>query len=241
MLRTAFALIAILATARAETLEQALVDTLRPYTGESVTAGAVDRSTLTNKLMCGYQGWFNCEGDGANRGWIHWTKKRGLPTAENIKVDLWPDLTGYGPDERFDTGLHHADGRTAQVFSSWKSATVLRHFEWMRDYGIDGAFIQRFPGGARSPDFQRQNNTVLAHCREGANLSGRAYALMYDLTGLGAGRIGDVIEDFRALRTRMKIGADPAYLRHHGKPLVAIWGIGFNDKRAYTLDDCRRL
>lgn len=241
MLRILLALLVSAAPLFAETLEQALADTLHPYTGETATAGAVDRSTLTRKLMCGYQGWFNCEGDGANRGWVHWTKKRGAPTAENIKVDLWPDLSEYGPEERFDTGLHHADGRAAQVFSSYKSATVLRHFQWMRDYGIDGAFIQRFPGGARSPDFQRQNNTVLAHCREGANRSGRAYALMYDLTGLGAGKIGDVIEDFRALRTRMKIGADASYLRHRGKPLVAIWGVGFNDKRAYTLDDCRRL
>jgi hypothetical protein len=39
----------------------------------------------------------------------------------------------------------------------------------------------------------------------------------------------------------MKIGADPAYLRHRGKPLVAVWGIGFSDKRAYTIAECRRL
>src|SRR3954470_5534162 len=123
MLRTALALILTFAAAQADTLEQALADTLHPYTGESPPSGAVDRSTLTGKLICGYQGWFNCEGDGANRGWIHWTKKRGLPTADNIKVDLWPDLTEYGRDERFDTGLHHADGRTAQVFSSFKNAT----------------------------------------------------------------------------------------------------------------------
>jgi hypothetical protein len=39
----------------------------------------------------------------------------------------------------------------------------------------------------------------------------------------------------------MKLGEDPAYLHHRGKPLVAVWGIGFNDKRAYTLAECRRL
>jgi hypothetical protein len=111
----------------------------------------------------------------------------------------------------------------------------------MRDYGIDGAFVQRFGAGARSPGFQLQNNTVLAHCREGANRFGRTYALMYDLSGLGAGKIDDVIQDWRQLRTRMKLCDDPAYLHHHGKPVVAVWGVGFNDKRAYTLEDCRRF
>jgi len=191
--------------------------------------------------MCGYQGWFNCEGDGADRGWVHWVKGRGLPSPENVKVDLWPDLSEYGPDERFDTAFHHADGSTAQVFSSFKEATVLRHFKWMHDYGIDGAFVQRFAGGVRSPDFQRQNNTVLAHCRAGANRNGRTFALMYDLSGMAAGRMDDVLDDWHQLRTRMKLGDDPAYLHHRGHPVVAVWGIGFNDKRAYTVEECRQL
>ena len=219
--------------------EDVLAATLAPYAGESVHG--VDTSTLTGKVMCGYQGWFNCEGDGANRGWVHWVKGRGIPSPANIKVDLWPDVSELGPDERFDTAFHHADGTTAQVFSSFKQATVLRHFQWMREYGIDGAFVQRFAAGIRSPDFLNQNNTVLAHCREGANRNGRAYALMYDLSGLAAGRIDDVIDDWRQLRARMKLGEDPAYLHHRGKPVVAVWGIGFNDKRAYTLAECRRL
>ena len=40
---------------------------------------------------------------------------------------------------------------------------------------------------------------VLASCREGANRHGRAYAVMYDLSGLPAGHIDDVINDWRAL------------------------------------------
>lgn len=220
-------------------LEDVLAATLHPYEGASVHG--VDTSTLTGKVMCGYQGWFNCEGDGAQRGWVHWVKGPGKPSAQNIKVDLWPDITELGPTERFDTDLHYADGRAAQVFSSFQRETVLRHFQWMRDYAIDGAFVQRFASGTKSPDFLRHGNTVLAHCREAANRFGRAYALMYDLSGLGADRIDQVIEDWRAFRTRMKLCADPAYLHHHGKPLVAVWGIGFNDHRAYTLAECRRL
>jgi hypothetical protein len=84
-------------------------------------------------------------------------------------------------------------------------------------------------------------NTVLANCREGANLRGRTYAVMYDLSGLPAGRITDVMNDWRALRNEMLITDDPAYLNHRGKPVVAVWGIGFDDGRQYTLAECRQL
>ena len=80
-----------------------------------------------------------------------------------------------------------------------------------------------------------------AGCREGANRHGRAYAVMYDLSGLGAGRMREVMDDWTALRTQMGIADDPAYLRHRGKPLVAVWGIGFNDGRKYTVAECREL
>jgi hypothetical protein len=85
------------------------------------------------------------------------------------------------------------------------------------------------------------DNTVLANCREGANLHGRAYAVMYDLSGLQAGHIEEVMNDWRELRKQMTITADPAYLHHRGKPVVAVWGIGFDDHRQYTLEECRRL
>lgn len=230
---------AVLASRAEPVVERAQNEALAPYTGPSQSG--VDSRTLAGKVMCGYQGWFNCEGDGADRGWVHWVKGKGAPAPQNVKVDLWPDVSELAANERFDTALRHSDGRTAQVFSSFKRPTVLRHFRWMRDYGIDGAFVQRFAVGVRDPRTLRHNNTVLAHCREGANLHGRAYALMYDLSGLAAGRIGQVMDDWRALRSQAKLGSDPAYLHHRGKPLIAIWGIGFNDKREYTLNECRRL
>ena len=220
-------------------LEAVRAETLKPYAGRSVPA--VDPTTLSGKVMCGYQGWFNAEGDGADRGWTHWTKRRGPFADGNAKIDLWPDVSELGAEERFATGFKHADGRVAEAFSSFQQPTVLRHFQWMREYGVDGAFVQRFAGGLRDPGGQRHNNAVLAHCRAGANLNGRAYAVMYDLIGLGAGRIGEVMDDWRALRMRMRIADDPAYLRHRGKPVVAVWGVGFSDKRAYTLAECRKL
>ncbi len=215
-------------------------DPLQPYGGMSVRG--VDVSTLTGKVMAGYQGWFNCEGDGAKLGWNHWSRDRKrAPGPETIRVDVWPDVSEFPPKELYETEFKWADGSPARLFSSYNKATVMRHFEWMRDYGIDGVFVQRFATGLKDPAMAHQRNTVLANAREAANLNGRAYALMYDLSGLPGGGVATAIDDWKMLRTRMRMGSDPAYLQHRGKPLVAVWGIGFNDGRAYSLAECRTL
>lgn len=201
----------------------------------------IDTSTLTGKVMCGYQGWFNVEGDGAERGWVHWTKRRGALGPGNAKIDLWPDVSELGPDERFATGFTNANGTAFEVFSSHKRPTVLRHFEWMRDYGIDGAFVQRFITDLRDQRALRHNNTVLESCRLGAEKAGRAFVVMYDLSGLGSNRISEVIADWKSLRSGLRITESSSYLKHRGKPLVAVWGVGFSDNRRYTTAECREL
>ncbi len=212
---------------------------LAPYTGPIVRG--VDTSTLTGKVMAGYQGWFNCEGDGAGLGWVHWSRsKKKVMGPDTVRVDLWPDVSEYAPEELFNTDFKLADGSPAKVFSSHNNATVLRHFEWMRIYSIDGAFVQRFAHGLKSELGRHHKDVVLANCREGANRSGRAYAVMYDLSGLEAGEVSCVIDDWKMLREKMRMGHDPAYLQHRGKPLVAVWGVGFKDN-SYTLAECHAL
>ena len=184
------------------TREQVQATTLRPYDGPVVKG--VDTSTLTNKVMVGYQGWFNTPDDGAERGWTHWSKKGSVLSPGSARIDLWPDVSELTPEERFTTGFTHANGKSAEVFSSYKAATVHRHFQWMKDYGIDGAFVQRFISALGNPKTLRHTNTVLASAREGANRTGRTYAVMYDLSGLGANRIEKVMEDWKALRTQME-------------------------------------
>ena len=67
------------------------------------------------------------------------------------------DVSELKPDEKFPTPFRHADGRVAEVFTSTNRNTVLRHFQWMKDYGIDGVFVQRFGvetvGGSRFMTF----------------------------------------------------------------------------------------
>lgn len=193
---------------------------------------------LTGKLMCGYQGWFAAEGDGREIGWQHY----GFRQSGGCTIDLWPDVRELGKDELFDSPLKFADGKSAPVFSSANEKTVQRHFEWMRDHGIDGVFLQRFGTTLKSDKQRAFNDRVLENVRAAAAKAGRAWALMYDLSGLRAGDIEKVVmQDWKRLRNEKHIIDDAGYLHQGGRPVVAVWGIGFNDKRDYTLDECAVL
>lgn len=210
---------------------------MKPFEGETVAG--VDPSTLAGKVMCGYQGWFHCDGDGAGLGWIHYG--RGEPKPGACTIDFWPDMSEMDEDEKFSTGFKHADGSTAHLFSSHHPKTVDRHFKWMEQYGIDGVFVQRFATSTRKPTRTMARNQVLDNCRTAANAHGRTWAVMYDLSGLKRSEIDSiVVEDWKRLVDHMKIRRDPMYLHHGGKPVVAVWGMGFKG-RDYTLVECEAL
>jgi hypothetical protein len=65
-----------------------------------VALAGVDDSTLTGKLIMGYQGWFACPGDGHPRaGWVHWFA-RNSASAGTTTVDMLPDVGDLDKDER---------------------------------------------------------------------------------------------------------------------------------------------
>jgi hypothetical protein len=206
---------------------------MKPYHGPSATgAGVVDRSTLTGKVMAGYQGWFNAPGDGSGKGWARYQRKDDAtfePGACNI--DFWPDVSEMDPDELFRTPFVHADGSPAYVTSSRHPKTVDRYFRWMREAGIDGVFQQRFAElTPRIKEFADMNHK-LGLVRASANRNGRAWALMYDFShGAPTNAMPFEVfrEDWTRLVDRMKIGKDPndkAYLHHRGKPVISLWGL----------------
>ncbi len=193
----------------------------------------VETTTLRGKIMCGYQGWFRCPGDAANMGWIHWSHTAQRISPQTLCFEMWPDVSEYGPGERFAVpGFTNSSGKTPQLFSSDNADTVQRHFEWMRDYGIDGAWMQHFlvdlPGGLQ-PQRYESRLRVLGHARAAAHQTGRVWALSYDIAGMPTDRIYDVlVSDWKKMVDEKWI-ADSRYLRHNNKPVVQIWGFYWNN------------
>ena len=222
-----------------------------------VVSDVVDATTLDGKVMCGYQGWFTCRGDGANLGWVHWAKDRlETPRPGNVTVDLWPDLREFESSNRYPSGFSNADGSPAMLYSSFDREAVDHHFRWMNQYGIDGVFLQRFANGLNSKELVRQKDAVLSHVRAGADRYGRTYAIMYDLSGYRPGTkatdsngdtdtqhtIDDSVRrDWLRIESENDLGHDPRYLHHRGRPVVGIWGVGFSDGRPYSMEYCAGL
>lgn len=213
-----------------------------PGPGEAVydTTGLLYQS-YTGLVMAGYQGWFAAEGDDSNRGWYHYQGHGGFYPG-NTNVDFWPDVRDYATT--YASPFQFADSSTARLFSPYDESSVDLHFKWMKEYGIDGVHMQRFVGEIRNPSGKRHFNKVLANALKAAKKYGRAISVMYDLSGCTSADIGYLLEDWNALQTVFRLSdnkENPTYLYHNGKPLVTLWGVGFNDNRKYTIADVDKL
>lgn len=202
--------------------------TMKPYEGIN-SDEQVNTSTVHGKVMCGYQGWFRAPGDGSGQGWVHWGRGKEF-NPEMCTIDYWPDTRELSEEEKYPTDFKHEDGNTAYVYSAVDKKPVMRHFQWMKEAGIHGVFLQRFINGTEPPIKLYGYTKVLENVREGANTHGRSWALMYDMSGAkNAERATKLFKtDWKRNIDNMKLGKDPndkAYQHHNGKPLVAIWGL----------------
>ena len=185
-------------------------------------------------VMAGYQGWFRAEGDGNGVGFGHYGSGN-LFDEDHCTIDIWPDISEY--EKTYETPFVKADGTPARVFSSTDPSTTDLHFRWMRDYGLDGVFMQRFFNAAKASAAGKPTaaDKILSQALEAASKYDRAIAVMYDLSGL-RGRGEDctaIMEDWKHLVDSLKVTNQPGrktYLHHNGKPVVAVWGVGFPDR-----------
>lgn len=191
-------------------------------------ADVVNASTIRGKTLCGYQGWFRCPGDRANLGWIHWSGDSKRIAKDTLTFEMWPDMSEYGPDEQYPApGFTLPNGKQATLFSSDNARTVLRHFEWMAQYGIHGVWLQHFvvdlPGGPNEARYASRMS-VLENVRKAAEQTGRAWALAYDMAGMPSDKIFDTMT--REWKTLVDSGItkDRQYLHEGGLPVLMVWG-----------------
>ncbi|MFD2874242.1 glycoside hydrolase family 71/99-like protein [Mucilaginibacter ximonensis] len=193
-------------------------------TGGSTTHTPSPPGDVVGKVIVGYQGWFAAIGDGSpiNRYW-HWSQTwEQQPSPTNTAIRSWPDVRDY--TTTFPTQYANLNnGQPATVFSSFSDQTVDVQFKWMKQYGMDGAALQRFnPSGLEGP----VRDAMAAKVKTAAEANGVKFYIMYDVSG------------WTNMQTEMKADwtskmsaytSSSAYAKQNGKPVVCIWGFGFND------------
>ena len=216
--------------------------------------------TYEGLVMAGYQGWQGCPGDDSGdgkftdgvNGWAHYL----CSTVPGFKMNpgmcgngfnFWPDCSEYENTYPLN-GFTYPDGSQAVVFSAYDRQTVMTHFRWMQEYGIDGVFAQRFMVYVNKKytiehEFHLTN---LDYQMQASNQYGRAICVMYDLVGMNAEShltpeylLADLAELEEKYHFKDRSKGQKYYLYHNGKPLVALVSFAQMDM-PYDMTECRR-
>lgn len=203
----------------------------------------VDATSMSNKVMAGYQGWFRTPGDSqGNKGWAHLFNGP-VPAPERLAFDTWPDMSELTKKEKYAVpGFSYADGSKAYLYSAQNYSTVLRHFQWMKEYGLDGVWLSEFcghfPGGGSQSDSTTVLN-IMKNVQKAAKATGRTWAFMWDMSGLSARQsrqqVFDIIINQWKKMVDEGVTADDRYMHDHEKPVLLIWG--FFPSRAASQPD----
>lgn len=108
----------------------------------------VSATSITGKILCGYQGWFSHPSDGsAIKKWKHWFTNNRDPSLQYLSVDMYPNTDEYDDEDLAESNIRMQDGSFAKLYSAARPNVVLKHFEWMAEHGIAGVFHHRFMEG----------------------------------------------------------------------------------------------
>ncbi len=201
----------------------------------------VNPHTLQDKVLFGYQGWFAAPGDGSQYNhWVHWFNNN-IPDADNATFDCWPDLSEYEEDELYETDMEYSGGEPVKLYSAYNYKTVDRHFKWMYEHQLDGVFLQRFISCAlwdASLDFvDKVTDNVMKSCDKYE----RVFAIEFCIQENEDYWVETIKNDWMHLVDDLNVTLNPWYLRHKGRPLVGIYGIGFDMYSYATPEEAQEL
>uniref|UniRef100_A0A914DFD6 C-type lectin domain-containing protein n=1 Tax=Acrobeloides nanus TaxID=290746 RepID=A0A914DFD6_9BILA len=192
---------------------------------------------IIGKITVGYQGWFGAPEDGSYlKLWWHWSMDYLYPPGpSNRRIVSWPDMREYTTS--FQTNFSNlGNGQPAKLFSSFNEQTVSTHFKWMQQYGIDVVALQRFNQSYYEVNIR---NAMAEKVRANAEKYGVKFYIMYDVSDWW-NFTTEIQADW--MNTMQAYTNSPAYARQNGKPVICIWGFGFNDpQRPFTPDECLKV
>ena len=200
----------------------------------SPAAAASSAGDVVGKITVGYQGWFACIGDGAPiNAWWHWSQNEAAaPSPSNENLKAWPDMTIYSAG--YKTAYANLNnGGAPNLFSSYDQQVLNTHCSLMQANGIDTIALQRFdPNGREGPT----RNAITAKLNTAAQSSGRKFYIMYDASGWTNMKT-EMPADWTNVMSQY--ASSSAYAHQNGKPVVGIWGFGFNDaNHPWSAADC---
>ena len=102
----------------------------------------------------------------------------------------------------------------------------------MRDYGIDGVWLQHFlvdlPSGPIQDRYRSRTN-VLRNVQNAARQTGRTWAIAFDISGMPADRITSALTNEWKRLVDSGVTEDERYLHEKGLPVVEVWGFYWGD------------
>lgn len=193
----------------------------------------VDNTTIIGKAMFGYQGWFSHPDDknAPFKALWHWGAKA-IQNPPKVTVEMYPDFREYCSDEKYRSGFKYSTGEMAPLYSAGNKRTVFRHMKWLRDYHLDGVFLQRFLSEVRTnKQIKDMRDLTTKYIMEGCEKYGRIFAIMYDGIHKPDVNVDELIKDWKHLIDDIGITKSSRYLHHDGLPVVTIYGYCVNKEQ----------
>lgn len=210
------------------------IGTLNPATEPLVNVSASAYSEFIGKTVAGYQAWFST-GD-ANTGWFHWNGTT-PPSPGKLSFEVYPDVSEYEESDLAQTALANlGNGSPSKLFNSANTNVINKHFNWMKDAGIDGAAVQRFINGIGTVINNSQQATPIK-IKQAAEANNRIFYICYDISSSGLDDTWDDIIKFDwvyNIEQAYNLTSSPAYAKVGNKPVVQLWGTGFTGNHPGT-------
>ncbi len=189
-------------------------------------------SEFKGKSFAGYQVWHHA---GETPGdWVHWSYGNVAGPGYGVQQHIlsFPDLSEIYEDNsiaKYNTNFANlGNGQPTKLYNDKDKSVIDRQMGWCAEAGLDGVAIQRFVGGlGRSVTLGE--TSYLSHIKNACEKTGELFYICYDLNGSESDIVKCLKTDWvYEIEQDTALTSSPNYATVNGKPVVEIWGVGYN-------------